>query len=85
MKQGRPVNNEIEPAIKKILEKSPYINRNAICKRYKDMKGYGVGYGTMEKALRGLIKEGIVEEVINNKSETRLTAVYYLSDGRKRR
>lgn len=84
MKVGRPTNNKVTPLIKQILEKEPYITRQALVRKYKNITGEGVGFGTIDKYLKDLIKKDIVTEVINSK-ELRKVAVYYLSDGRKRR
>lgn len=84
LKLGRPPNKDVEPKIKEILSKTPYITRASIKRQYKEITGKGVGFWTVDKALKELIKKDIVTEVVNSK-ELRKVAVYYLSDGRKRR
>jgi len=83
MKPGRPENKDVIPIIKQILEKTPYITRQAIKRRYKEITNLGVGFGTVDKYLKQLIKKDIVTEVVNSK-EQRKVAVYYLSDGGRR-
>jgi len=84
MKVGRPPNINVEPRIKEILEKHPYITRENLRKRYQEFTGKGIGFGTIDKYLKNLIKKDIVAEIINSK-EIRKVAVYYLADGKRRR
>ena len=85
MKPGRPLRKDVEPVIREILNEQGHVTPTEIKRRFIKKTNTVIGYHTIVLALGRLIKAGIVEEIISNKSEKRITAIYCLTHGRRRK
>lgn len=84
MKPGRPIKKGIEPVIKKILTDQSHITPTEIRRRYIKKTKKTVHWDTIKGALNRMIKEGLVEEIISNETPQRVTAIYALTEWRRR-
>lgn len=84
MKAGRPKNSEARNVIIEILRENPHVNRFTIIRKYKKFKGYGVGHSIIARELNKLVKEGVVEFILNNRTEKRTTGVFSISEKMER-
>mgnify|MGYP001564791297 CR=1 FL=1 len=78
MKPGRPPKRNIEPILKEILSKQGHITPTEIIRRYEKIKGEKHHWTTIKKNLDKMIKEGLIQEIISNQTEKRVTSIYAL-------
>lgn len=80
MKRGRPQNTEVFRVIPDILKDRPLTTPGALKKYYKDITGKGIGYDTINRALKELIEQNLVEAKGSNEfvGKKRKVVVYSL-------
>lgn len=85
MKSGRPVKKGVEDMIKKILTEQSHITPTEIKRRFIKKENKNIHWDTIKGALTRMVKKGIVQEIISNQTDKRVTAIYALTEWRKRR